>query len=122
MNILPIDWYVQPPIDFEHKQYILFSYLQKVDNSFLLKTLSPHLLHLERISSELLKYEECYETMRNTFNTNRYIYFMENSKLTGENDELILEIREIVSFSIPQVKTRIDFGYSLLKKYNQILF
>ena len=122
MNILSLDWYIQPPIDFEHKQYVLFSYLQKVDNSFLLKNLSPHLLHLEKIVNELNRYNNSYESMRNTFNSNRYTYFNENPKLTGENNELILEIEEIVSFSIPQIKTRIDLGYTLLKKYKQILY
>ncbi len=37
--ILTIDWYIKPPIDFEHKQYVLFAYLQKVDKSFMEKKL-----------------------------------------------------------------------------------
>jgi hypothetical protein len=42
--------------------------------------------------------------------------------LVGENDDLILQINEIVEFSIPQVETRIEFGNSILKKTKQILY
>lgn len=121
-EILPITWYIESPIDFEHKQYVLFNYLQKVDNSFLMKNLSPHLLHMEKIIDELKNYEYSYETIRKDFNKNRYIILKDNPKLLGENDELILEIREIVTFSIPQVRSRIDFGYKILEKNKQILF
>ena len=42
MNLIPIDWYTLPPIDFEHKQYVLYAYLQEVDNTFINKKVSPH--------------------------------------------------------------------------------
>jgi aminopeptidase-like protein len=113
---------MESPIDFEHKQYVLLAYLQKVDNSFLLKKLSPHLLHMEKMIDELINYEVSYEKMRKDFDKNRYIYFDDNPKLKGENYELIIEIEEIVKFSIPQVKTRIDFGYKIFEKNKQILY
>lgn len=121
-NQLSLTWYIESPIDFEHKQYVLLDYLQKVDNSFLLKNLSPHLLHMEKMVNELKKYEESYLKIKNSFDKNRYIYFNDNSKLTGENDTLIKEIKEIVDFSIPQVITRINFGYKVLEKSVQILY
>jgi aminopeptidase-like protein len=122
MNQLPLTWYMESPIDFEHKQYVLLAYLQKVDTSFLLKNLSPHLLHMEKMINELKNYEVSYEKMRDGFDKNRYIYFNDNSKLIGENNELIIEIEEIVKFSIPQVKTRIEFGYKVFEKNRQILY
>lgn len=122
INQLPLTWYMESPIDFEHKQYVLLAYLQKVDTLFLLKNLSPHLLHMEKMINELKNYEISYEKMRDDFNKNRYIYFNDNPKLVGENNELIIEIEEIVKFSIPQVKTRIDFGYKIFEKNKQILY
>ena len=122
LNQLPLTWYIESPIDFEHKQYTLLAYLQKVDNSFLLKNLSPYLLHMEKMVAELRNYEESFDSMKKNFDKNRYVFFRDNSKLIGEDDELILEIKEIVKFSIPQVKTRIDFGYKILEKNRQILF
>jgi hypothetical protein len=35
---------------------------------------------------------------------------------------IIIEIKEIISISIPQLEPRIKFGYKILEKNNQILF
>jgi hypothetical protein len=120
-ELLPLTWFIESPVDFEHKQYLLFAYLQKVESSFLNKNLSPHLLHLERLSDELLGFQSSFEIMKKNFDKNRYVYF-DNVKLEGENNELILEIKEIVGFSIPQLEPRIKMGYKILEKNNQILF
>jgi hypothetical protein len=120
-NLLPITWYTESPIDFEHKQYILFSYLQKVDSNFQNKILSPHLLHLEKIIDELFYFENTFNMIIDEFDKNRYQYFG-NPKLEGEDNKLIYEIRDIVEFAIPQIEPRIKFGYSVLKRNSQILF
>lgn len=122
MNILPIDWYIQPPIDFEHKQYILLAYLLKVDESFMNKKLSPFLLNMESVVNELYNFKNSYIDMRNKFDKTRYIYIEDNSKLVGEDNKFIIEINEIVEFSIPMVKTRIELGNSILKKTKQVLY
>jgi hypothetical protein len=120
-TLLPILWYVETPIDFEHKQYVLSNYLQKVDFSFYKKKLSPHLLHLEKLIDELESFSSSYKMIKNKFDKNRYIFF-ENIKLEGEDNKIILEIKEIVEFSILQIEPRIKTGYLILKKSNQILF
>ena len=63
-NLLPLKWFIQDPIDFEHKQYLLFAYLQKVDNSFQYKKLSPHLLHLEKMIDELIAFESSFNLIK----------------------------------------------------------
>jgi hypothetical protein len=120
-ELLSLTWFIESPIDFEHKQYLLFAYLQKVESSFLEKKLSPHLLHLEKLSDELFGFESSFELIKKDFDKNRYIYF-DNYKLEGENNEIILEIREIVNFSLPQIEPRIKMGYKILEKNKQILF
>ena len=120
-DLLPILWYTQSPIDFEHKQYTLFAYLQKVDTKFQNKLLSPHLLHMERIMDELFGFSSSFKMIKNDFDKNRYIY-LDNIKLEGEDNTIIYEIRDIVEFAIPQVETRIKTGYTILKRNNQILF
>ena len=120
-DLLPILWYTESPIDFEHKQYILLAYLQKVDYDFLKKTLSPHLLHMERLMDELFYIHSSFKMIKNDFDKNRYVYF-QNVKLEGEDNQIIYEIRDIVEFAIPQVETRIKTGYTILKRNNQILF
>ena len=120
-ELLPITWYTQEPLDSEYKEYLLLAYLQKVESSFQERILSPHLLHMERMIDEMVMFEACFREIKNTFDKNRYVYF-ENIKLEGENNSLINEIKELVKFSIPQVQTRIDYGYKILKKNRQILF
>jgi hypothetical protein len=119
---LPINWYIESPIDLEYKQYILFSYLQKVENSFINKIVSPHLLHMEKMITDMKNFEKNIITLRNDFDKNRYIYLFTNEKLEGENDKIIYEIEELIDFSIPQVQTRINHGYKILEKNKQILY
>jgi hypothetical protein len=118
---LPILWYLDSPIDFEHKQYVLFAYLQTVDLSFSKKILSPHLLHLERVIDELNHFTAEFNMMKISFDKNRYIFF-ENVKLEGEDDKFIHEIRDIVDFAIPQIDSRIKTGYKIFQRNKQILF
>ena len=121
MDIIPVNWYTQSPIDFEHKQYTLLAYLQKVDACFIEKILSPHLLHMEGMIQDMNKFEYGFETMVNFFDKNRYIYF-ENTKLEGEDNHFVYEIKDIIEFSIPQIKTRLFLGYKILEKHKQILY
>lgn len=122
MEILPLNWYVESPIDFEYKQYILFAYLQNVEVSFLNRVLSPHLLHMEKMVIELNNFNDSFEMIRKDFEKHRYIYMDINKKLEGEFDETIIQIKDIVEFSIPQFESRIKMGYRVFEKYKQILF
>jgi len=120
-ELLSLTWFMESPVDFEHKQYILFAYLQKVESSFLDKKLSPHLLHLEKLTDELIGFKSSFNLIKENFNKNRYVYF-DNIKLEGEDDKLITEICDIVDFSLPQLQPRIKMGYKILEKNRQILF
>lgn len=122
IDIIPITWYIESPIDFEYKQYVLLSYLQTVDGSFIEKKLSPHLLHMERMITEMVSFKESFSGIKKRFNKERYIYFQDNSKLEGENNHLVEEIIEIVEFSLPQVETRLKLGKTILSKNRQILY
>lgn len=121
MDIIPVNWYSESPIDFEFKQYTLLSYLQKVDACFIERKLSPHLLHMESMINEMVKFQSAFKDMYKSFDKNRYTFF-ENPKLEGEKNLFIYEIKDIVEFSMPQVKTRLTLGYKILEKHRQILF
>ena len=122
ITTLPIDWYIKDPIDFEHKSYMILGYLQSVDYSFIVdKKVSPYLLHLEKLLDELDKFEVTYYKMMEGFNSNRYQFF-DNPKLVGEDNDLVLEVKEIVGFSAPLIETRIDYGYKVLNKHKQLLY
>ncbi len=121
-DLLPINWYIESPIDFEHKQYVLFAYLQKVDHSFFFKNLSPQLLHMESLLKELHEFKDSFRDIKKKFDKERYIFFKDNPKLIGEDNQLVYEIKEIVEFSIPQVECRILTGNKILQKNRQVLY
>jgi hypothetical protein len=76
---------------------------------------------MEKLIDELIMFQSCFDQMRKNFEKNQYVYF-DNKKIEGEDNRSILEIKDLVEFSIPQVQPRIDYGYKILKKNNQILY
>jgi hypothetical protein len=123
IDIIPLNWYFESPIDFEHKQYVILSYLQTVDSYFIQKRLSPHLLHMESMIIEMLYFQESLANMRKRFDKERYVWlFEDNPKLEGEKNLLIEEIEEVVDFSMPLIQNRVDLGHKILAKNNQLLF
>lgn len=122
MKLIDLDWYSQSPIDFEHKQYLLHAYLQSVDQSYLDKKVSPHLLHLERLKEEMDYFISKWIILQKTFDKNRYVYF-DNPKLEGEDNIELAKIVEIVDYANPQIFAKIKQGYVLFERYpNQILY
>ena len=123
MEIIPVNWYVESPIDFEHKQYVILSYLQTVDSSFIEKRLSPHLLHMESMVKDMLNFQESLSDMRKRFDKERYVWlFQDNPKLEGERNIYVEEIEEVVQFSMPLIKNRISLGHFILRNQNQLLY
>jgi hypothetical protein len=121
MELLPIDWYFQSPIDFEHKEYILYAYLKEVDESFNDKRLSPHLLHIEKLLNELKLFYNSYKTILFDLEKTRYKYF-DNPHLGNLDNDDLLTIVDIIEFSKPQLNNRWFRGQTIFKKYNQILY
>lgn len=121
-EILSPNWYMEPPIDFEYKQYILLAYLQKVDKSFMDKKLSPYLLNLENIVNELYVFKTKFEITNADIQKNKYFFFNDNKKIDDSENILLVDIVEIVDFSIPQINTRIDLGKTILNRYKQLLY
>jgi hypothetical protein len=121
MKLIPVDWYFQSPIDFEHKQYILYAYLQEVDSTYLNKKVSPHLLHLEKLEEELINFQRVVKDTEHLLEKQKYFYFEDIHRI-GEKLDVLSEIQDIVDFSIPQIKSRIQTGYKIAAKYKQLLY
>ena len=79
IHVIPIDWYLKSPIDFEHKEYLLYAYLQKVDSSYQSKKVSPYLLHMEKLIAEMQLFLDSLNHIQKEFDKNRYVFF-ENVK------------------------------------------
>ena len=44
MELLKLTWWMEDPIDFEYKQYILLDYLQKIEKHFIKNYMKKWLL------------------------------------------------------------------------------
>lgn len=121
MELLNLTWYYEHPFDYELKQYVLLSYLRNVEDAFLQKMLSPHLLHLEKLNKELSNFKHNYKHLIDKLEMKKYNYF-KSEPVCGLQESTILEINNIVEFSIPQISSKIDMGYKIYKNNIQLLY
>lgn len=123
--MLKLDWYIEHPIDFEYKNYILLDYLQSVDKSYQLHQLSPYLLWTEKLTSELRDFN----LKKNLFiklTEKKELKFLDGKvtfiKTKIDDDKTIKLISEIVEYSFPILESKVKLGYKLLQKYPQLLY
>lgn len=123
--MLKIDWYLEDPLDFEYKNYILLDYIQSVDKSYQEYKVSPYLLWTERLFNELNDFEQKRVQFLKSVEK-EYISFESGKiqilKKNIREPNQIKIITEIIDFSKPILESKIKFGYKLLDKYPQILF
>lgn len=122
--MITVDWFIEPPMDFEHKNYMLLDYVQQIDNSFKVQKLSPYLLYTEKIISEMTLFKEGRDRMREALqkkklNVSRKIHWIVTD--VEETDEMKTVV-EVVDYSLPILESKLILGYKLLKKYPQILY
>jgi hypothetical protein len=123
--MLKVDWYLEYPIDFEYKNYILLDYVQSIDTSFKLHKLSPYLLWTEKLVTELYNFNKSRIDFFKSFEKKKFV--VDDGKIRidtiklKETDEIKI-ITEIVEYSTPLLESKVKLGYKLLDKYPQILF
>ncbi len=123
--MLNIDWYLEHPLDFEYKNYVLLDYVQSVDKSFQIRKLSPYLLWTEKLLEEMRSFElrrlAFLKSVERTM-----LSFDEGSmrlvRKTISEPESMKVIAEIIEYSSPLLESKIKLGYKLLGKYPQLLF
>ena len=123
--MLNIDWYIQHPLDFEYKNYMLLDYIQQVDRSYQMKILSPYLLWTENLVNELSIFEakrrefiKSIERKSISFQSGK-ISMVEKKIDTVEN---LKAVSEIIEYAMPILESKVVMGYKLLDKYPQILY
>lgn len=122
--MLHVDWFIEPPMDFEQKNYLLLDYVQQIDNSFKVQKLSPYLLYTEKLVEEMTRFKEARERMREALrkkklNLSRKIHWIVTD--VDETTEMKTVV-EIVDYSMPILESKLVLGYKLLEKYPQILW
>jgi hypothetical protein len=122
--MLKFDFYYQPPIDFEHKNYVLLSYLKEIDESYSYHKLSPYLLYTEKLVQDMKLFKDNEWKFTNSLWTPIVSFSLQTGirrREVQKGDE-IKEIIEIVHYSIPLLQSKVNLGWKLLERYPQVLF
>jgi|TARA_R100000081_G_C4809785_1_gene170275 hypothetical protein len=125
MELLKLTWWMEDPIDFEYKQYILLDYLQKIERYFYNKDFSPYLLHTEKLYEEMAISLEFIETFEKSITKKELIFTQSGLGWKEQKPPTIDEVEEmknILRFSIPKIKEKVQLGKELWKQGPTILW
>ncbi|MBL6450007.1 hypothetical protein JMN32_27080 [Fulvivirga sp. 29W222] len=114
MEKLSNDWLTDGLIDFEYKKYVLLAYFKKVKSSFRLQELYPILGDLVFHYNNLMAFKNSHESLRKNFPQELTGVDFEKLELTYkqivEDDELMNEIGDIISYALPLFKRSLTEG------------
>lgn len=117
MKELPYNWLTQGHIDFEYKKYLLLAYLQEVKSQFGSKKLYPSMADLVFHYNNLLSIKEKGELLKKSFPQRLSKADFQNLKIIYEkiveDEPLMQELNDILSFSIPHLKAALEEGKEL---------
>ena len=124
MNLLEINWWLNDPVDFEHKKWIFLAYLKKLDEAFYINKFSPFLLHSEMILSDMSDVKDKIITTtsdltsKNIVFDGNYAYYEIDKPKLGEIETYL----NILNYSIPLLRKKLDFGWELWKDNPTLLY
>ena len=114
MKELPHDWLTRGHIDFEYKKYLLLAYLQEVKKEFHAQRLYPFLSDVVSHYNNLLIIKEKGEQLKNAFPKRLTKADLQKLRLLyerlEEDEPLMQELNDILSFSLPQMKAALEEG------------
>jgi len=117
MKSLEKDWLTRGLIDFEYKKYILLGYLQDVRSNFEDQKLYPHLsdlvFHYQNLRSLKQNKELLFENFPGKIARADFEKLKLHYKKIVEDDSLMRELEQILSFAIPELQHALNEGKSL---------
>lgn len=128
MKTLNENWITEKHIDFEYKKYVLLAYFQEVSQEFNSCKLYPVLSDLLTHYRNTLSFKENKERIAGTFPKRITGIDLEQLKVQYEqllnDDELVQEIENIISFSLPKFKHYVEEGkkiYDFIEEHLKIM-
>ncbi len=116
MGELSKNWLTEKHIDFEYKKYLLLAYLQEVRKKFDATKLYPWLAQLIDHYKTIISIRDNKQQLQKHF-PQRLSGIDSSNGLSYENllndDELMQELENIISYAIPQFETRVEEGKSI---------
>lgn len=117
MKKLEKDWLTRGLIDFEYKKYVLLSYLQKVQAFFDDRKLYPHLsdlvFHYQNLQSIKQNKELLFENFPGKIAKADFEQLKIHYKKIVQDDSLMTELEQILSYSIPVLQSTLNAGKGL---------
>jgi len=116
MGTLSENWITEHLLDFEYKKYMLLAYLQKVKEHFNEQKLYPDFAELIAHYKNLIELKSNTHSIENKFKKNLKGFDFENMKLVYDDltdNELLEELKLIISFSEPLMAKEIHKGKSI---------
>jgi hypothetical protein len=117
MPPLSLNWFVESPLDFEHKQYLLLAYLQQMQRLFEQTKVYPALAELITHHRNLESYHVNKTGLLSQFPQRVVGIDLAEAKLQFvpelEDDAIVQEIDSIVHFALPRVREHVEAGREL---------
>lgn len=114
MNYLSPNWFIEGSVDFEHKKYILLSYLQQINQHFHTNRLYPHLHDLIFHYNNLLKFRHNKTILQQAFPQRLTHADLEALELVYEkmvkDDALMQEIEHIINYALNKLDPALQEG------------
>ena len=117
MGELSKNWLTEKHIDFEYKKYLLLAYLQEVRKNFDATKLYPWLAEIIEHYKTVVAVRDNKQHLQKHFPQRVSGINSSSGQLTYESllndDELIKELENIISYAIPQFENRVEEGKSI---------
>ncbi len=117
MNALTQNWFTEGLIDFEYKKYTLLAYLRDTHQLFEKGELYPHFADLVWHYNNLVHFKYNKDNLKNLFPERLNDADLSAMKLNYqkliEDDALMLEIEDIVNYSIDSMTLTLDEGRNI---------
>jgi hypothetical protein len=116
--MLDTTWFLSQPVDYEHKQYLLLAFLQKIDKEFERDKIDPALFDIKRQLSNI----ECFLTTKslvpakgNKLSAKELERIKWFESLHDKSEEAI-EVNKIVKWSFKKLQEKYKEGAHIWKK------
>src|SRR5438067_11737834 len=114
MKPLSVNWFIEGHIDFEHKKYVLLSYLQEINRHFDKSKLYPNLADLIFHYNNLLEFKQNKSVLQQAFPQRLTQADIDAVKLTYEkiiqDDNNMHEIERIIGYALKKMDPAIQTG------------
>ena len=114
MENLKKDWLTSGLLDFEYKKYVLLAYLKAVKNKFKRNELFPFLsdlvFHYNNLNAIRENKKLIYENFPETISKADFRKLKITYKKIVDDDELMVEIEEIITYALPQFEYTLNEG------------